>query len=108
MSGEVSVPKEAPEVIVRTPDNGHLDQTQGVGEHQPQWVDVDCPSCGTVPCSHPDVLACRDCCDDWPCHAVQSVAAELDRLVDETDWAWAVGTSLRARAAELRGGGAGV
>lgn len=31
------------------------------------------------------------------------VAAELERLVDETDWAWAVGSSLRARAAELRG-----
>ncbi len=31
------------------------------------------------------------------------VAAELERLVDETDWAWAVGESLRRRAAELRG-----
>lgn len=32
-----------------------------------------------------------------------AVADELDRLVDETDWAWAVGDSLRRRAAELRG-----
>lgn len=33
------------------------------------------------------------------------LAAELERLVDETDWAWAVGSSLKARAAELRGVG---
>lgn len=32
-----------------------------------------------------------------------AIAAELDRLVDETDWAWAVGGSLKRRAAELRG-----
>lgn len=33
-----------------------------------------------------------------------AVAAELDRLVDETEWAWAVGDSLKRRAAELRDG----
>lgn len=31
------------------------------------------------------------------------VAAELERLVEETDWAWAVGSALKARASELRG-----
>lgn len=36
------------------------------------------------------------------------VAAELERLVDETDWAWAVGSSLKARASELRGKALGI
>lgn len=91
--------------IDRTRANDHLNQIAPVGEHRPSWEATDCPSCGTVPCSHPDVLACKECHDDWPCDVVANVALELDRLVAETDWAWAVGDSLRRRASELRGEG---
>jgi hypothetical protein len=71
------------------------------------WADVDCPSCGSAPCGpHPDVLACDSCDDDYPCHVVRAVAAELERMADtpseDGPW-WALATALRARAAELRG-----
>lgn len=92
------------ELITRTSLNSDLEKLQGVGPHEPVWSDVDCPTSGSAPCGpHPDVLACVECADDWPCATASAVADELDRLVNDTDWAWAVASSLSRRAAELRG-----
>lgn len=73
-------------MITRTPDNGHLEDLDGVGGHEPVWSDGDCPSCGSAPCGpHPYVLACVECAEDWPCPVVQVVIDELDRLVERID-----------------------
>lgn len=76
--------------------------------HKPVWTSVDCPAGGDYPCGeqHPDLLICKGDEEDYPCHVVQMVATELERMADtpESDgpW-WALASSLRRRAAELRG-----
>ena len=49
----------------------------GVSDHQPTWAGGDCPSCGTVPCYHPDLLVCAFDDEEWPCETIRVVAAEL-------------------------------
>lgn len=106
--------------IIRTDKNACLSEIVGVGDHAPDWYDNDCPSCGDAPCGpHPDVLACKECEEDWPCTVAEAAAAELDRLVKQNrQWLsvskgflaaeravhdyWT--TKLTRRAFELRGG----
>ena len=96
-------------MITRTPEKGHLDKLAGVGAHEPTWSDVDCPSCGSAPCGpHPDILACVECAEDWPCSAATAVIDELDALVEKFDASetgvWRDATNLVLdRARELRG-----
>lgn len=96
-----ATPPPSPPHITRTAHNTQLDRIPGVGEHQPTWETVDCPACGTVPCSHPDLLCCRNCQDEWPCGTIQLVALELEHQ------AWRFGghvaSGLRWRAEQLRG-----
>lgn len=73
--------------IDRSPANEDLPARIGaLGVHAPRWEVVDCPSCGSAPCGpHPDVLACGECSDDWPCNVAANVAEELDRQASDLE-----------------------
>lgn len=94
--------------ITRNAESEHLPaMANPIPGHEPMWTSADCPSCGSAPCGpHPDLLICKGDEEDYPCHVVQRVAAELDRMAvtpsEDGPW-WALASSLRARAAELRG-----
>lgn len=97
------------ECITRNEVTEHLPKMlHPVPGHEPKWTSVDCPADGDYPCGeqHPDVLICSDDEEDYPCHVVQMVANELERMAntpfEDGPW-WALASSLRDRAKELRG-----
>lgn len=70
--------------IVRSGNNEQLTEIVPVGQHKPEWEGMDCPSCGSAPCGpHPDLLACQDCGEEWPCQVVRDYIADLNRMAQE-------------------------
>lgn len=93
-------------VISRTPENADLDKIQGVSGHEPRWFDVDGPEMAGP--HLPDVLACKECEDDWPCGPAQAVIEELERIAKALDPSTTgvyreVADMLLSRARQLRG-----